>query len=57
MVARLLRAHAEAFAATFATVTDWSRRGVRSDGAEFTVDTFTRYLLHDLVHHLVDVGG
>lgn len=33
----------------------WQRTGCRSDGATFTVDTFARYFLHDLVHHLVDV--
>jgi hypothetical protein len=36
---------------------DWQRTGVRSDGAAFTVDTFARYLLHDPVHHLVDVAS
>lgn len=35
----------------------WSRRGVRSDGATFTVSTLGRYHLHDVTHHLVDVGG
>ncbi|MGD9753789.1 MAG: DinB family protein [Acidimicrobiia bacterium] len=34
----------------------WSRAGVRSDGARFTVETFGRYLLHDPVHHLWDIG-
>lgn len=33
----------------------WQRRGHRSDGAAFTVDTFARYLLHDPVHHAWDV--
>ena len=33
----------------------WRRRGRRSDGAAFTVDTFARYLLHDVEHHLWDV--
>ncbi len=33
----------------------WQRPGRRSDGARFTVDTFSRYLLHDVVHHLHDV--
>ena len=33
----------------------WSRPGRRSDGAVFTVDSFSRYLLHDPVHHLHDV--
>jgi hypothetical protein len=35
----------------------WDRRGTRSDGAAFTVETFARYLLHDPIHHLVDVGA
>ena len=34
---------------------DWSRTGRRSDGAAFTVSSFARYFLHDLVHHLHDV--
>jgi len=33
------------------------RRGRRSDGAEFTVQTFLQYFLHDVVHHLWDVTG
>jgi len=33
------------------------RRGVRSDGAEFTVRSFLQYFLHDVVHHLWDVTG
>ncbi|MBT8249345.1 MAG: DinB family protein [Acidimicrobiia bacterium] len=33
----------------------WDRRGRRSDGANFTIETFARYLLHDPVHHLYDV--
>ena len=35
---------------------DWQRPGRRSDGATFTVDTFARYFLHDVVHHLHDVA-
>jgi len=35
----------------------WQRTGRRSDGASFTVDTFARYFLHDIVHHLHDVGA
>jgi hypothetical protein len=34
---------------------DWDRRGLRSDGAEFTIETFGKYLLHDPVHHVWDV--
>ncbi len=33
----------------------WQRRGRRSDGAVFTVESFVRYLIHDPVHHLHDV--
>lgn len=33
----------------------WQRPGRRGDGADFTVDTLSRYLLHDPVHHLYDV--
>ncbi|HZX56630.1 MAG TPA: DinB family protein [Ilumatobacteraceae bacterium] len=33
----------------------WDRPGTRSDGSLFTVDSFGRYFLHDLVHHVVDV--
>lgn len=35
----------------------WDRRGSRSDGARFTVESFARYLIHDPVHHLADVGA
>lgn len=34
---------------------EWTRRGSRSDGSEFTVDSLARYFLHDLVHHLHDI--
>jgi DinB superfamily len=46
-------------AGRFAALTDtqWERRGSRGDGARFTVDSFARYLIHDPVHHLHDVGG
>jgi hypothetical protein len=57
VVARVLRAHADALAATYGKVTDWTRTGHRSDGATFTIDSFTRYLLHDPLHHLWDVAG
>lgn len=35
----------------------WSRRGLRSDGSVFTVDSIAKYLMHDPVHHLWDVGA
>jgi hypothetical protein len=49
----------EQIASNFAAVRDdqWSRTGTRSDGARFTVDSFSRYLIHDLVHHIYDVNG
>ncbi len=34
----------------------WDRTGRRSDGASFTVDSIGRYYLHDIEHHLWDVG-
>ncbi|AIX99831.1 hypothetical protein ART_0233 [Arthrobacter sp. PAMC 25486] len=35
----------------------WERRGLRSNGAEFTVVTLTGYFLHDVVHHLHDIDA
>jgi hypothetical protein len=35
----------------------WARRGLRSNGSEFTVDSLGRYMAHDLVHHVWDVRG
>ena len=54
-----LRAAGAALATCFDSVrTDqWSRRGFRSDGSVFTVDSIARYLVHDPVHHLWDVGA
>jgi hypothetical protein len=51
-----LRLAAETLASAFARLGDeqWERTGSRSDGAEFTVDTFARYLVHDPIHHLYD---
>jgi hypothetical protein len=59
VVADELVAAGEALATSFDAVTgdQWQRRGLRSDGAEFTVDTFGRYFIHDPVHHLLDVGA
>jgi hypothetical protein len=56
-VAAELLAAGEAFAARFATVTtdQLARRGLRSDSAAFTVDSFARYFLHDPVHHVADI--
>lgn len=33
----------------------WSRRGLRSNGSAFTIDSIGRYHLHDLLHHGWDV--
>ena len=33
----------------------WSRRGLRSNGSEFTIATIALYHLHDVVHHAWDV--
>ena len=35
----------------------WERSGARSDGARFTVASFARYVIHDPLHHLHDVGA
>lgn len=35
----------------------WQRRGLRSDGSAFTVETLGQYFAHDIVHHLHDVDG
>lgn len=34
---------------------EWGRRGVRSNGSEFTIGTLAVYFLHDVVHHVNDV--
>jgi hypothetical protein len=56
-VADELVAAGEELAARFAAVRDdqWERTGFRSDGVAFTVDSFTRYFVHDPVHHVHDV--
>lgn len=56
-VADEVLAGATAVADAFDTVTEdqWSNRGLRSNGSEFTVETLGRYLVHDLVHHVWDV--
>lgn len=35
----------------------WTRCGFRSDGSAFTIESIARYLMHDPVHHLWDVGA
>lgn len=34
----------------------WSRRGLRSNGSEFTIATIALYHLHDIIHHAHDVA-
>jgi len=35
----------------------WDRPGRRSNGSVFTVRTLGQYFLHDVIHHLHDVGA
>jgi hypothetical protein len=58
-VAAELAEAAEAAANTYATVPDdaWTRRGLRSNGSEFTVASIAVYHLHDIVHHAWDVDS
>ena len=35
----------------------WARAGRRSNGSVFTVDSLSRYHLHDVEHHVWDVGA
>jgi hypothetical protein len=53
-----LVAAAAELAAAFEGVSgdQWDRQGTRSDGSIFHIDSFGRYLIHDPVHHLYDVG-
>jgi hypothetical protein len=48
---------AEAAASGFEKIPEdaWTRTAGRSDGATFTLTSFARYYLHDVVHHLWDV--
>ncbi len=54
-----LAAAAERLVARLDAVPDdaWGRTGRRSNGSRFTIATLVQYLLHDEVHHLVDVDG
>ncbi|WP_206062810.1 DinB family protein [Nocardioides piscis] len=46
-------------AGLYSTVTPQTagRRGLRSNGSEFTLETLGLYHLHDVVHHVHDVGA
>lgn len=56
-VAPALISAAERVASVYDGVPDdaWGRRGVRSNGDVFTVESLGRYHLHDVEHHLWDV--
>ncbi len=59
--AQVAEALAEAAALTSAAFDDvtgdeWERTGRRSNGSTFTVATLAVYCLHDVEHHLHDVG-
>ncbi len=58
LVARQVAEDADGLAAAFAHARDddWRRTGTRSDGSRFTLLTLGQYALHDLAHHLWDVG-
>ena len=58
-VAAELAASGRAIADRFDTVTPdvLGRPGRRSNGSVFTVETIGRYFLHDVMHHLYDVGA
>jgi hypothetical protein len=58
-VAAALHDIGEVFSARLEQVSGdtWNRAGTRDDGARFTVDSFARYNIHDMVHHLYDVTG
>ncbi len=58
VVAAELRAAADAVADRYDSVPagGWDRRGLRSNGSEFTVATIAVYHLHDIVHHAWDVS-
>ncbi len=58
MVADEIATAAKVNAAVWAGIDadEWRRPGRRSNGSAFTLDTLGRYFLHDLRHHLADVG-
>ena len=57
-VAQGLRTAGTQLAHRFGSVDEsqWSRRGFRSDGSAFTIESIAKYLMHDPIHHLWDVG-
>ena len=59
VVSDALATAAATLAADYDAVPDtaWERPGRRSNGSAFTVRTLGVYLLHDVLHHLHDVGA
>ena len=59
VVSRALAVDGEAAAVAFTHVgsNEWGRRGTRSNGSVFTIESLGRYFLHDLFHHVWDVRG
>ena len=57
-VAAEIVAAGDGYAALLASVdgASWERAGRRSNGSAFTILTLGQYGLHDLAHHLTDVG-
>ncbi len=57
VAAELARAAADVAAVYDAVPADaWDRTGRRSNGSTFTVGSLARYHLHDVVHHVRDLG-
>lgn len=58
-VASELADAAEDVASAFESVAEGQlgRRGLRSDGSAFTVESLAMYFIHDPIHHLHDVSG
>lgn len=56
-VAVQIRENTDATIAVLAVIDDWQRTGRRGDGKRFTIGQLCQYLLHDVEHHLHDVGG
>ncbi len=52
-LAASLRSLADAYDAVLPD--QWSRKGYRSNGSIFTVESLGRYMVHDLVHHVWDI--
>ena len=54
-----MRTAAESYAGLLSQVSgeEWERQGFRSDGHAFTVASLTLYGLHEIRHHLGDVGA